>query len=271
MEEKLREFQVKYVTFYDGVGHRLGPSECTLTNTRLIIGDIRGGIHQILLREISGTSTPSRMGDPKTLRISLPAQAYDITFNSKDQKYAAEAWLGQAIRGSLTPALDSHPTNVAPRPHRADSNQRPHRTSRQSCGLALFILLFLAALVAGVVGVVIYSNVSKPKIPAALIPQITHTSFYQKGVLVYVRVQYSDPGHYAEGFGFVGVNGSGWAEENHSFANPSYGIPGPSRIDYPFNLGCGAGFEGASDVQFWINDTAGDRSNPVTIHIACQN
>ena len=26
------------------------------------------------------------------------------------------------------------------------------------------------------------------------------------------------------GFGFVGVNGSGWAEENHPFWSPSYGI-----------------------------------------------
>jgi uncharacterized OB-fold protein len=101
-EQTLQEFTVKYVTFYDGSGHRLGPSECTLTSRRLIISDVRGGIHQILLRDISGTSTPSRMGDPKTLRISLPAQAYDITFSSKDQKYAVEASLGQAIRGSLS-------------------------------------------------------------------------------------------------------------------------------------------------------------------------
>ena len=100
-EETLQEFSVKFVTFYDGSGHRLGPSECILTTRRLIINDVRGGIHQIVLRDISGTSTPSRIGDPKTLRISLPAQAYDITFNSKDQKYAVEARLGQAIRGSL--------------------------------------------------------------------------------------------------------------------------------------------------------------------------
>lgn len=101
-EQTLQEFTVKYVTFYDGSGHRLGPSECTLTSRRLIINDVRGGMHQILLRDISGTSTPSRIGDPKTLRISLPAQAYDITFSSKDQKYAVEASLGQAIRGSLS-------------------------------------------------------------------------------------------------------------------------------------------------------------------------
>jgi hypothetical protein len=77
----------------------------------------------------------------------------------------------------------------------------------------------LAAIIAGIL---IYNHLAKPavKIPEALIPQITHFSTYQKGVLVYVRVQYSDPGHYAEGFGFVGVNGSNWTEENHSFADP---------------------------------------------------
>ena len=140
------------------------------------------------------------------------------------------------------------------------------------CGL--FILLFVVGLAAATVaGVLIYHHLAKPgvKIPEALIPQITHVSTYQEGVLEYVRVQYSDPGHYAEGFGFVGANGATWAEENHSFANPSYGIPGPDRIDYPFNLGCGTGSEYTSDVEFWINDTTGGRSNPVIIHLACKD
>jgi hypothetical protein len=109
------------------------------------------------------------------------------------------------------------------------------------------------------------------KTPEALIPQITHVSTYQEGVIVYARVQYNDPGHDAAGFGFVGANGAGWAEENHSFADPSYGIPGPGRVDYPFNIGCGTGSEDTSDVQFWINDTAGDRSEPVIIHLACKD
>lgn len=100
-DETLQEFDVKYVTFYDGSGHRLGPAECTLTRTRLIISDVRGGIHQILLRDISGITTPSRLAAPKMLRISLPGQAYDIDCKSKDQKVAIEAWLGQAIRGSF--------------------------------------------------------------------------------------------------------------------------------------------------------------------------
>jgi hypothetical protein len=100
-EKTLQGFTVKYVTFYDGSGHRLGPSECTLTNRRLIINDARGGMHQILLLDISEISTPPRLAGPRMLRISLPTQAYLIDCSSKDQKFAIEAWLGQAIRGSL--------------------------------------------------------------------------------------------------------------------------------------------------------------------------
>jgi hypothetical protein len=67
----------------------------------------------------------------------------------------------------------------------------------------------------------------------------------------------------------VGVNGSGWAEENHPFSSPSYGIVGTDSIAYPFNEECGTSQQYASYVQAWINDTAGTRSNPVTIHLVC--
>lgn len=95
----LQTFDVSFVTFYDGSGHRLGPSMCTLTRTRLIINDARGGISQILLRDIIGVSTPSRLAAPKLLRIKAPAVAYDIDCRSKDQKNLLEAWLSRAIRG----------------------------------------------------------------------------------------------------------------------------------------------------------------------------
>src|SRR5690348_1380936 len=110
----------------------------------------------------------------------------------------------------------------------------------------IFILVLAAAITAGIL---IY-NETRPHVPKAMIPQITRVATYRKGSLVYVRVHYSDPHHYATGFGFVGINGAGWAEENHSFADPSYGIPGPDRIDYPFNLGCGTSSQSQSDVQF---------------------
>ena len=108
---------------------------------------------------------------------------------------------------------------------------------------------------------------SGPASPAA--PEITSVRTYTQGVLVYFDIQYADPGHNAEGFGFVGVNGAGWAEENHPFTSPSYGIVGTDSISYPFNEGCGTAQQYDSYVQAWIYDTAGDRSKPVVIHLVC--
>lgn len=99
-DEVLQTFEVDSVMFYDGSGHRLGSSICTLTRTRLIIDDARGGISQILLRDINGISTPSRLVSPKLLRISVPGAGYDIYCLSKDQKNQLEAWLAKAIRGA---------------------------------------------------------------------------------------------------------------------------------------------------------------------------
>lgn len=146
---------------------------------------------------------------------------------------------------------------------------RTRQSGRSGCAIAFFFTVIAVSII-GVLGYRYYA--AKPaKIPEAQIPQISRVSTYQRGALVYFRLYYRDPGHHAEGFGFVGVNGSGWAEENHSFSSPSYGIPGPGRIDYPFNLDCGTGNEYQSDVQAWINDTAGDRSKPITIHLTCKH
>lgn len=92
----LQEFEVDSVMFYDGSGHRLGRSICTLTRTRLIIDDARGGISQIQLRNITGVRSMSR----KMLRVQAPGVAYDIYCVSKDQKNLLDAWLSEAIRGA---------------------------------------------------------------------------------------------------------------------------------------------------------------------------
>src|SRR5579859_7840722 len=92
-------------------------------------------------------------------------------------------------------------------------------------------------------------------------PEIILAQTYTQGVFVYFRIYYSDPGNDAAGFGFQGVNGSTWAEENHLFSSPSYGIVAPGRVDYPFNLQCGTAQQYDSSVEAWIFDTAGDRSN----------
>jgi hypothetical protein len=146
---------------------------------------------------------------------------------------------------------------------KSSPSDKPHRVF----AYLVVIIIFAATITAGIF---IY-NKTKPQVPKALIPQITRVTTYRKGSLVYIRVHYKDPHHYATGFGFVGINGAGWAEENHSFADPSYGIPGPQRIDYPFNLGCGTSSQSQSDVQFWITDVAGDRSGPVNVHLTCKH
>lgn len=100
-------------------------------------------------------------------------------------------------------------------------------------------------------------------------PRIVRVGTYTQGVLVYFDIHYTDPAHLAQGFGFVGVNGSGWAEENHPFSSPSYGIVGPDSIAYPFNEGCGTAVQNDSYVEAWINDRAGGRTKPVVIHLVC--
>jgi eukaryotic-like serine/threonine-protein kinase len=110
-------------------------------------------------------------------------------------------------------------------------------------------------------------SASTPAGPA--VPEITSVGTYTQGGLVYFDIHYSDPGSDAEGFGFVGVNGSGWAEENHPFTSPSYGIVGTDSIAYPFNEACGTAQQYDSYVRAWIYDTAGDRSTPVVIHLVC--
>jgi eukaryotic-like serine/threonine-protein kinase len=105
--------------------------------------------------------------------------------------------------------------------------------------------------------------------PSAPAPRITGTFTYQQGEMVFFELFYSDPGHNAAGFGFVGVEGSDWPEQHHSFSNPADGIVEANSISYPLNQGCGSGIEFTSTVRAWIYDSAGNRSKPVIIHLAC--
>ena len=105
--------------------------------------------------------------------------------------------------------------------------------------------------------------------PTPQVLRIASVSTYTQGVFVYFDIHYTDPGHDAEGFGFVGVDGSGWAEENHPFSSPSYGIVGTDSIAYPFNEACGTGQQIDSYVEAWINDKAGGSTKPIVIHLVC--
>ena len=80
---------------------------------------------------------------------------------------------------------------------------------------------------------------------------------------------YADSDNDAEGFGFVGVNGSGWAQEQHPFSSPSYGTTGPGWIEYPFNQGCGTANAINTYVKAWIYDTEGTDSQSAVIHLVC--
>jgi hypothetical protein len=97
-------------------------------------------------------------------------------------------------------------------------------------------------------------------------PIITKTDTFREGDLEYVKVYFKDPDQDASGFGFTGIYGSPWAQEQHPFTSPSFGTVSPGVVEYPFNLGGGAGTP--SDIAFWISDSEGQNSAPVAIHLA---
>ena len=105
--------------------------------------------------------------------------------------------------------------------------------------------------------------------PSAPAPRITGTYTYQQGARVFFEISYSDPGHNAAGFGFVGVQGSDWGVHDYLFSNPAEGIVTGDSIAYPLDQGCGTGFEYTSTVKAWIYNKDGVRSTPVIIHLAC--
>jgi serine/threonine protein kinase len=107
------------------------------------------------------------------------------------------------------------------------------------------------------------------RVSSAAPPRIAGTFTYQQNEMVYFEISYSDPSHDAAGFGFVGVQGSDWPEQHHSFSDPADGIVETNSISYPLNQGCGSGIEFTSTVRAWIYDSAGNRSKPVIIHLAC--
>jgi hypothetical protein len=111
--------------------------------------------------------------------------------------------------------------------------------------------------------------VPKPA-PSPPAPRITNTFTYPIGSRVFFEIIYSDPGHNAAGFGFVGVQGSDTREQDYLFSNPADGIVAGNTIAYPLDQGCGTGLEFTGTVKAWIYNKAGVRSKPVIIHLACR-
>jgi hypothetical protein len=99
---------------------------------------------------------------------------------------------------------------------------------------------------------------------AATTPVITGYKTYQQGVMVVLSVSYIGT---ADGFTFVGIDGSGWAEENHPLSSPGYGTVSPGNIEYPFNSGCGTASAYQSDVAFRVYN--GDGGSTIDVHLAC--
>lgn len=100
-------------------------------------------------------------------------------------------------------------------------------------------------------------------------PHITGTDTFRGGELIYLAVSFTDQDDDVAGFGFRGAHGSGWGEESHPFASPSYGVVTDDRFDYPFNHRCGTGSEYESDVEAWVYDRAGNESEAVVTHLSC--
>jgi serine/threonine protein kinase len=113
------------------------------------------------------------------------------------------------------------------------------------------------------------ARLAPKRVSSARPPRITGSYTYQQGAMVFFEISYSDPGHNAAGFGFVGVEGSDWPRQNYSFSSPANGIVEANSIAFPLDQGCGTGFEYTSTVKAWIYDKAGARSKPVIIHLAC--
>jgi serine/threonine protein kinase len=105
---------------------------------------------------------------------------------------------------------------------------------------------------------------------AGPVPKIIRTSTYQQGQMVFFEIFYSDPGHDATGFGFVGVQESDdLPRQVIPFSRPGPGIVEANTIQYPLDQGCNGNVEFTSSVKAWIYDKAGARSKPVIIHLAC--
>jgi hypothetical protein len=108
---------------------------------------------------------------------------------------------------------------------------------------------------------------SSPAGPAQ--PRIMGTSTYQQGRMVYFEIFYEDSGHDAAGFSFVGVDESDMPRQVLSFSSAAGAIVEQGLVAYPLNQGCGTDREHTSTIKAWIYDSAGVRSQPVVIHLAC--
>ncbi len=99
--------------------------------------------------------------------------------------------------------------------------------------------------------------------------RVTHVYTYRQGVTVLVDIYYAGQDN-ANGFGFMGVDGSRIAEVNDPFSSPGDGIVETGSITYPFNEGCGTTQSRSDSIEVWVTDAAGKRSPPSKpVHLTC--
>jgi hypothetical protein len=93
---------------------------------------------------------------------------------------------------------------------------------------------------------------------------ITQVETFREG---FFRLFFTDPHNEVKRFGFVGINGSGWAEATFPLSSPSFGRVSPGIIEYPFNHLCDTGSAYESDIRAWISDNADQPIDSIEIHL----
>jgi hypothetical protein len=101
-------------------------------------------------------------------------------------------------------------------------------------------------------------------------PSVAHYETFVEGDFVYIRLYHTGS---PIGFGFVGVNGSGWAQEEIPFSSPTTPYwtrvsPNDDRVEYPFNHLCSTQPGNKSDIEAWVYSST-QRSPRVRINLAC--
>jgi Protein kinase domain len=99
--------------------------------------------------------------------------------------------------------------------------------------------------------------------------QVTKVYTYQQGTMVFVDIYYTDRANHADGFGFMGVDGSPIAAVTYTFSSPGDGIVETGSIRYPFDEGCGTGQHRSDSIEVWVT-AAGKRSpRSAPVRLAC--
>jgi serine/threonine protein kinase len=107
-----------------------------------------------------------------------------------------------------------------------------------------------------------------PGVPSGPL-QVTKVYTYQQGPMVFVEIYYTDRDNNADGFGFMGVDGSPIADVTYQFSSPGDGIVETGSIRYPFDEGCGTGQHRSDSIEVWVT-AAGKRSpRSAPVRLAC--